>query len=119
MAHTGVVETREIQKRIAVLGVAQRRVAVLAGYDATWFSRALAGIRKLPVDFAWRVDAVIGALEEAQQAHDRTLAESLQRRLTERELLHRRRLHEGDRRKGCCETPRAWAEDRQPAGAPS
>ena len=100
-----MTNTEEILTRIAVLRVAQRRVAVLAGYDATWFSRALAGIRKLPRDFEWRVDAVIGALEEAQVAHDRTLAEAMKRRLVEHELLHRQRLHEREQRKGCCEAP--------------
>ena len=110
---------KEILKRIAVLGVAQRRVAVLAGYDSTWFSRALAGIRKLPPDFEWRVDAVLGALEEAQDAHDRTLAEALERKIAEHELLHRQRQHErrSEHRKGCCETPRT--DGRQPAETPA
>ena len=103
-------DTDELLTRIAVLRVPQRRVAVLAGYDATWFSRALAGIRKLPPDFAWRVDAVLGALEEAQEAHDRTLADALKRKLAEHELLHRKRLHErhDERPKGCGEVPKEW-----------
>ena len=102
--------TDEILTRIAVLRVPQRRVAVLAGYDATWFSRALAGIRKLPPDFEWRVDAVLGAIKEAQDAHDRTLAAALERKIAEHELLHRKRIRErhDEHPKGCGEAPAAW-----------
>ena len=109
----------QIEARIAGLGVTKQRVAQLAGYDSTLFGRILAGIRRTPADFGWRVDAVLGALEEAQAAHDRTLADALARKTAEHELLHRQRLHEADRRKGCRETPRAWTEERQPAEAPS
>ena len=100
----------EIRGRIAALGVTQQRVAQLAGYEVTWFCRALAGVRRLPEDFAWRVEAVLGALEEAQDAHDRALAAALERKLAEHELLHRKRLHErhDEHPKGCGEAPKAW-----------
>ena len=99
---------REIEARIAGLGVTKQRVAQLAGIDSTLFGRILAGIRRTPDDFAWRVDAVLGAIAEAQDAHDRTLAAALQRKITEHELLHRRRIHErhDEHRKGCGEAPR-------------
>ena len=109
----------KIRVRITELRVPQQRVAQLAGYSDTAFSRILGGSRPVPADFGWRVEAVLGALQEAQEAHDRTLADALERKTTEHELLHRKKLHEADQRKGCCETPRAWAEERQPAEAPS
>ena len=101
---------REIEARIAGLGVTKQRVAQLAGIDSTLFGRILAGIRRTPADFAWRVDAVLDAIAEAQDAHDRALAAALERKIAEHELLHRHTQHErhDEHRKGCGEAPRAW-----------
>ena len=76
-----MTNTEDILTRIAVLRVPQRRVAVLAGYDATWFSRALAGIRKLPPDFEARVEGVLDSLELAQAAYEQVLHDNLRRKL--------------------------------------
>ena len=63
-----MTDARTIRARIAALGVEQQRVALLAGYEASAFSRILSGVRKQPADFIERVTIVLDALDEADQA---------------------------------------------------
>ena len=60
----------EIRARIARIGVTHQRVATMAGYEPTAFSRHLSGYREPPVDFEERVTRVLDAVETAEMAAD-------------------------------------------------
>ena len=76
-----------------------RRVAALAGYHPTAFSRYISGDTPPPKDFLEQVYAAIDALECAEMA-----AEEARRRVLAEHAV-RRRPHRHERRKGTGESP--------------
>ena len=90
---------RDIRARIAQAGVTHRRVATLAGYHPTAFSRHISGDGPPPDDFIERVHEAIDVLECAEMA-----AEEARRRVLA-EHAARRRPQRHERRKGTGESP--------------
>lgn len=66
-----VIHVQNIRARIARIGVTHGRVAELAGYDRTVFSRSLSRQRP-PEEFVERVTRVLDALEEAEREAELT-----------------------------------------------
>ena len=68
----------DLSGRMSQFGFTQERVALVAGYDPTVFSRYLRGLRKPSPDFVERINATLSRLEAAeraaQEARERVLA---------------------------------------------
>ena len=104
-----------IRARIASIGLTHARVAQVAGYERTVFSRHLSG-DALPADFVDRVWRALDVLEEAEQAAERARRTVLDRHATAelgrrnalavRQTDHRPQAHE--LRRGTGEVPEAW-----------
>ena len=65
----------EIRARMARAGVAQTDLAPLVGIECTALSRMLSGRRRVPADFAFRVDDALAAIEAARAAYNAVLAD--------------------------------------------
>lgn len=94
-----MTDVTDIRRRIVAIGVPQGRVAGLAGYDYSAFSRILSGSRRPPEGFIEHVTATLDVLEEAEQAAEA----ARQRVLAEHAVRRRPQRHE--RRKGTGESP--------------
>ena len=57
-----------MRKRLARIGVSQRRLADELGIEPSLFSRQLSGDRRQPADFEARVEAALDRLERAERA---------------------------------------------------
>lgn len=94
-----MTDVTDIRRRIAGIGVPQGRVAGLAGYDYSAFSRILSGSRRPPEGFVEHVTETLDVIEKAEQA-----AEEARRRVLAEHAV-RRRPHRHERRKGTGESP--------------
>ena len=64
-----------IRGRIARAGVSQSELAPLVGVEYTALSHILAGRRRPPDDFQFRVDDALAALEEARAVYRQVLVD--------------------------------------------
>ena len=62
-----------IRARMARAGVSQTDLAPLVGIECTSLSRMLSGRRRVPADFAFRVDDALTAIEAARAAYRQVL----------------------------------------------